>query len=100
MMRFERRNRPLALLLKPARMGTLASLTASLLLGACSLSSDLLPNIAMKPLETGTSETASASPQTELQKATEYVQSEAKPETAFQELIWTFINCREFQFNH
>ncbi len=36
----------------------------------------------------------------ELQKATEYVQSEAKPETAFQELIWTFINCREFQFNH
>src|SRR4029079_5765920 len=34
--------------------------------------SDLLPNIAMKPLETGTSETASASPQPELQKATEY----------------------------
>jgi Flp pilus assembly protein TadD len=72
MMRFERRNRPLALLLRPARLGTLTSLTASLLLGACSQSSDLLPNIAMKPLETGTSETAPASPQTELQKATEY----------------------------
>ena len=72
MMRFERRNRPLALLLRPARLGTLTSLTASLLLGACSQSSDLLPSIAMKPLETGTSETAPASPQTELQKATEY----------------------------
>ena len=72
MMRFERRNRPLALLLRPARLGTLTSLTASLLLGACSQSSDLLPNIAMKPLETATSETAPASPQTELQKATEY----------------------------
>ena len=85
MMRFERRNRPLALLLKPARMGTLASLTASLLLGACSLSSDLLPNIAMKPLETGTSETASASPQTELQKATEYWRKEyAKKPTELQ----------------
>ncbi len=85
MMRFERRNRPLALLLKPARLGTLTSLTASLLLGACSLSSDLLPNIAMKPLETGTSETASASPQTELQKATEYWRKEyAKKPTELQ----------------
>jgi len=85
MMRFERRNRPLALLLKPARMGTLASLTASLLLVAFSLSSDLLPNIAMKPLETGTSETAYASPQTELQKATEYWRKEyAKKPTELQ----------------
>lgn len=56
-------------------IGTLASLTASLLLGACSASTDLLPGIAMKPSDTitgATGDTSSASPQTELQKATIY----------------------------
>ncbi|MBS0232638.1 MAG: tetratricopeptide repeat protein [Proteobacteria bacterium] len=57
------------------RLGTVASLTASLLLGACSASTDLLPSIAMKPSDTttgATSDSTSASPQTELQKATIY----------------------------
>jgi Flp pilus assembly protein TadD len=50
-------------------------LTASLLLGACSASSNLLPSIAMKPSDTTTGATADAaptSPQNELQKATIY----------------------------
>jgi Flp pilus assembly protein TadD len=72
MMRFERRNRPLAPLLKPTCLGTLTCLSASLLLGACSQSSDLLPSIAMKSLETGTADTSPSTPQTELQKATAY----------------------------
>ena len=57
------------------RLGTVASLTASLLLGACSASTDLLPSIAMKPSDTttgATGDSTSASPQTELQKATIY----------------------------
>jgi Flp pilus assembly protein TadD len=48
---------------------------ASLLLGACSASSDLLPSIAMKPSDTTTGATDSGapmSPQSELQKATVY----------------------------
>lgn len=70
------RSRPLALL-RPARLGTFAALTASLLLGACSASTDLLPSIAMKPEDTTTGGTTTAdatptSPQNELQKATIY----------------------------
>jgi hypothetical protein len=36
----------------------------------------------------------------EKQKAIAYVTSQPKPRPAFEELIWTFLNCREFQFNH
>lgn len=54
------------------RLGTFASLTASLLLGACSASTDLLPSIAMKPSDTTTGDTTPGTPQTELQKATIY----------------------------
>ena len=62
---------------QPARLGIFAALTASLLLGACSASTDLLPSIAMKPSDTTTGATttadgASSSPQTELQRATIY----------------------------
>jgi len=37
---------------------------------------------------------------TEKQKAIDYISSQPKPRPAFEELIWTFLNCREFQFNH
>jgi Flp pilus assembly protein TadD len=62
---------------RPARLGTFAALSASLLLGACSATTDLLPSIAMKPGDTTTGDTATidntpSSPQTELQKATIY----------------------------
>ncbi len=57
-------------------LGLAASLTASLLLGACSASTDMLPSIAMKPSDTTTGSTADkgapASPETELQRATVY----------------------------
>lgn len=71
MTRFERsRSQTLPRL---SRLGTFASLTASLLLGACSASTDLLPSIAMKPSDTTTGATTSSdTPQTELQKATVY----------------------------
>lgn len=36
----------------------------------------------------------------ELQKALDYVGTQKEPQKAFEELIWTFVNCREFQFNH
>jgi hypothetical protein len=36
----------------------------------------------------------------EKQKAIDYVNGQPKQQTAFEELIWTFLNCREFQFNH
>jgi len=59
--------------LRPARLGTIAALSASLLLGACSASTDLLPSIAMKPDGgTKTADTTPSSPQNELQKATIY----------------------------
>jgi Flp pilus assembly protein TadD len=73
MTRSERNRSPRSLRLP--RLGTIASLTASLLLGACSASTALLPSIAMKPSDTTTGATADAtplSPQTELQKATVY----------------------------
>jgi Flp pilus assembly protein TadD len=57
------------------RLGTIASVTASLLLGACSASTNLLPSIAMKPSDTTTGATTdgtASSPQNELQKATIY----------------------------
>lgn len=54
----------------------MAVLTSSLLLGACSMSTDMLPSIAMKPSDTTTGATADnsqpTSPQSELQKATIY----------------------------
>lgn len=56
----------------PSRVGSLAALTATLLLGACSQSSDLLPSIIMKPSTTATADTTPLAPQTELQKATTY----------------------------
>ncbi|RUP09381.1 tetratricopeptide repeat protein [Hyphomicrobium sp.] len=59
--------------LRPARLGTIAALSASLLLGACSASTDLLPSIAMKPdSATKTADATPSSPQNELQKATNY----------------------------
>lgn len=65
------------LLPRPLRwVGLAASLTVSLLLGACSASTDMLPSIAMKPSDTTTGAVADdgtpTSPQTELQKATNY----------------------------
>jgi hypothetical protein len=36
----------------------------------------------------------------ELKKASDFVSGEKEQKAAFEELIWTFINCREFQFNH
>ncbi len=36
----------------------------------------------------------------ELTKASDYVTGEKDQQAAFQDLIWTFINCREFQFQH
>jgi Flp pilus assembly protein TadD len=74
-MRLVRPNRPFAQLVVPARFATLASLTASLLLGACSQSPGLLPSMAMKQAPTETSDitpTGTTGPQTELQKATMY----------------------------
>lgn len=59
--------------LRPARMGSIAALSACLLLGACSASTDLLPSIAMKPDSgTATADATPSSPQNELQKATIY----------------------------
>lgn len=58
--------------LRPARLGTLAALSACLLLGACSASTDLLPSIAMKPDDSKTADAVPSSPQNELQKATVY----------------------------
>lgn len=61
--------------LRPARIGSIAALSACLLLGACSASTDLLPGIALKPDSGTTTTTADAtpsSPQNELQKATVY----------------------------
>ena len=61
---------------RPRRFGIMAALTSSLLLGACSMSTDMLPSIAMKPSDTTTGATADnsqpTSPQSELQKATIY----------------------------
>ncbi len=73
-MPFERPLRPLALSLRPARLATFASLTASLLLGACSGASDLLPSIVMKPTdgETTVADATPTTPQNELQRATIY----------------------------
>lgn len=69
-----------------ARLGVIASLTATLLLGACSQSPALLQNIALKPETTNSTDTSSApEPQTELQKATIYWGQEyAKKPTALQ----------------
>ncbi len=74
MTRFERPRSPVSQ--RFPRLGTLAALTASLLLGACSASTSMLPSIAMKPSDTTTGATADnsapTSPQSELQKATIY----------------------------
>jgi Flp pilus assembly protein TadD len=66
--------RPHHLFSEPAicrRIGIVASLTASLLLGACSASPSLLQDIALKPETTDSIDTP-PEPQTELQKATIY----------------------------
>jgi Flp pilus assembly protein TadD len=58
---------------RPTRFATIASLTASLMLGACSATSDLLPSIAMAPSDPAAkSDVTNASSQSELQKATAY----------------------------
>jgi Flp pilus assembly protein TadD len=71
MTRTECYSRPFAPLLRPARAGTFAVLTASLLLGACSGAPDL-PSLVMKQTESETPSDIPSSPQTELQKATLY----------------------------
>jgi Flp pilus assembly protein TadD len=71
-MRIERHRYASALLIEPRRLGVLASLTASLLLGACSQSPELLQNLALTSDKTDTSDDSPAAPQTELQKATIY----------------------------
>ncbi|HEY8193644.1 MAG TPA: tetratricopeptide repeat protein [Hyphomicrobium sp.] len=72
MMRIERPRHAFALLIEPRRFGVLASLTASLFLGACSQSPELLQSLALKPDKTDASDESPAVPQTELQKATIY----------------------------
>jgi len=84
-----RLKRPSPTLVLPAaatRLGVIASLTASLMLGACSQSPDLLQDIALKTDSTGsTTGTDQPGPQTELQKATIYWGKEyAKKPTALQ----------------
>jgi Flp pilus assembly protein TadD len=67
--------RPFHMLPEPPvsrRLGLIASLTASLLLGACSASPSLLQDIALKPETTNSTEASAPEPQTELQKATIY----------------------------
>jgi Flp pilus assembly protein TadD len=54
------------------RMGVIAVLSASLLLGACSASPNLLQDIALKSDKTDSTDTSASAPQTELQKATVY----------------------------
>ncbi|HVZ03258.1 tetratricopeptide repeat protein [Hyphomicrobium sp.] len=67
------------------RLGVIASLTASLLLGACSQSPSLLQDIALKPETTNSTDTSEPGPRTELQKATIYWGKEyAKQPTALQ----------------
>jgi Flp pilus assembly protein TadD len=84
-MRFQRSSRTLAHWMAPARAGTLASMTATLMLGACAQSPDLLQNIALKSSDTETSDTKFSGPQTELQKATLYWSKEyAKKPTELQ----------------
>ena len=67
------------------RLGAIAGLTASLMLGACSQSPDLLQDVALKSDSTGSTDTDRPGPQTELQKATIYWGKEyAKKPTALQ----------------
>lgn len=54
------------------RLGVIAALSASLLLGACSASPSLLQDVALKSDKTDSTTASAASPQTELQKATLY----------------------------
>ena len=56
MMRIERPRHAFALLIEPRRFGVLASLTASLFLGACSQSPELLQSLALKPDKTDASD--------------------------------------------
>lgn len=76
MTRSQRPRHQFALPINPGHIGILASLTASLLLGACSQSPNLLTSLTEKPdkIETSANRTAEAdaAPQTELQKATVY----------------------------
>jgi Flp pilus assembly protein TadD len=54
------------------RIGVIATLSMSLLLGACSASPSLLQDVALKSDKTESTERANAAPQSELQKATIY----------------------------
>ena len=36
----------------------------------------------------------------ERKKSLAFVKAHPEPRHAFEDLIWTFLNCREFQFNH
>ncbi|MFT3733381.1 MAG: tetratricopeptide repeat protein [Hyphomicrobium sp.] len=53
-------------------LGTAASMMATLVLGACSATTAMLPSIAMKPSDTTTGNTTPSSPESELRKATIY----------------------------
>jgi len=85
-----RSERPFATLYdRPAckRLGVIASITASLLLGACSQSPSLINELALKSDKTDSAGTATT-PQTELQKATLYWGQEyAKKPTELQPAI-------------
>lgn len=54
------------------RIGVIATLSTSLLLGACSASPSLLQDVALKSDKTESTESANTAPQSELQKATTY----------------------------
>jgi Flp pilus assembly protein TadD len=70
-MRFKCPDHPIATARKSHRLGALASLTASLLLGACSQTSNMLPSLALNAPEE-TASNPSTMPQSELEKATAY----------------------------
>lgn len=70
------------------RIGVVAALSASLLLGACSASPSLLQDVALKSDKTESTDGPPAAPQTELQKATVYWGKEfAKKPTELQPAI-------------
>ena len=70
------------------RIGVIAALSTSLLLGACSASPSLLQDVALKSDKTESTESANTAPQSELQKATTYWGKEyAKKPTELQPAI-------------
>jgi len=70
------------------RIGVIAALSVSLMLGACSASPSLLQDVALKSDKTESNNIPGAAPQTELQKATTYWGNEyAKKPTELQPAI-------------